>query len=88
MHCRIGEKFLEWSDEDPSLDEILMSVSLYWLTDTYQRCIYPYRGVRIPFIIPHSKLSLLQQGGPAEKPFNMETNPNKQYLLSYLLRLE
>ncbi|WPG99507.1 alpha/beta-hydrolase [Acrodontium crateriforme] len=41
----IGEKFLEWSDEDPSVDEILQSVSLYWLTDTFPRCIYPYRGI-------------------------------------------
>lgn len=42
----IGEKFLEWSDVDPSLDEILASVSLYWLTDTFPRCIYPYRGIQ------------------------------------------
>ncbi|KAI5250677.1 alpha/beta-hydrolase [Aureobasidium subglaciale] len=41
----IGEKFLEWTDEDPSVDEILDSVSLYWLTDTYARCIYPYRSL-------------------------------------------
>ena len=41
----IGEKFLEWTDADPTLDEILDSVSLYWLTDTYARCIYPYRTV-------------------------------------------
>ncbi|KAI5203400.1 alpha/beta-hydrolase [Aureobasidium subglaciale] len=41
----IGEKFLEWTDEDPSIDEILDSVSLYWLTDTYARCIYPYRSL-------------------------------------------
>lgn len=33
----IGEKFLEWTDEDPSLEEILESVSLYWLTDTFAR---------------------------------------------------
>ncbi|CAK4034020.1 epoxide hydrolase [Lecanosticta acicola] len=41
----IGEKFLEWTDEDPSLDHILESVTLYWMTDTFPRCIYPYRGV-------------------------------------------
>lgn len=39
----IGEKFLEWTDEDPALDTILDSVTLYWLTDTFPRCIYPYR---------------------------------------------
>ncbi|KAK5129824.1 hypothetical protein LTR08_002801 [Meristemomyces frigidus] len=41
----IGEKFLEWTDEDPALDDILESVSLYWLTDTFPRCIYPYRAL-------------------------------------------
>ncbi|KAK5119120.1 hypothetical protein LTR62_000331 [Meristemomyces frigidus] len=39
----IGEKFLEWTDEDPALETILASVSLYWLTETFPRCIYPYR---------------------------------------------
>ena len=40
----IGEKFLEWTDDDPALDEILASVSLYWLTDCFPSCIYGYRG--------------------------------------------
>jgi pimeloyl-ACP methyl ester carboxylesterase len=39
----IAEKFLTWTDEDPSLEDILTSVSLYWLTDTYARSLYPYR---------------------------------------------
>ncbi|TKA71164.1 hypothetical protein B0A49_05193 [Cryomyces minteri] len=39
----IGEKFLEWTDTDPALDKILDSVTLYWLTETFPRCIYPYR---------------------------------------------
>jgi len=43
IHCpRIGEKFLEWTDEDPSLDTILESVTLYWLTQSFPRAIYPY----------------------------------------------
>lgn len=42
---RIGEKFMEWTDETPSLNDILASVSLYWLTDTCPRAIYPYREV-------------------------------------------
>lgn len=45
---RIGEKFLAWTEEDPSLDTILTSVSLYWLTDTFPRSIYPYRDASIP----------------------------------------
>src|SRR5215469_7869587 len=40
----IGEKYLEWTDEDPSTEEILRTVSLYWLTDTFPRAIYPYRA--------------------------------------------
>lgn len=45
---RIGEKFLEWTDEDPPLEDILRAASLYWLTDSLPRCIYPYRAVRSP----------------------------------------
>jgi microsomal epoxide hydrolase len=36
---------LSWTDDDPELDTILESVTLYWLTETYARCIYPYREV-------------------------------------------
>ena len=43
---RVGEKFLDWSDVDPSLDTILETVSLYWLTETFPRSVYPYRSVR------------------------------------------
>ncbi|KAF2136230.1 uncharacterized protein K452DRAFT_237850 [Aplosporella prunicola CBS 121167] len=39
----IGEKFLTWTDADPTLSTILESVSLYWLTDTYPTSIYTYR---------------------------------------------
>ncbi|OCF44445.1 hypothetical protein I317_01705 [Kwoniella heveanensis CBS 569] len=41
--CWIGEKFLTWSDEDPSLDTILTFISLYWFTDTYPSSIWNYR---------------------------------------------
>ncbi|WVQ94796.1 hypothetical protein IAU59_001879 [Kwoniella sp. CBS 9459] len=41
--CWIGEKFLAWSDEDPSLDTILTFISLYWFTDTYPSSIWNYR---------------------------------------------
>ncbi|CAN9340550.1 unnamed protein product [Alternaria alternata] len=39
----IGEKFLEWTDEDPSLNTILTDISLYWFTESFARSIYPYR---------------------------------------------
>ena len=59
LFCWISEKFLEWSDDKPTLDQILDSItylslflrfvlrsfSLYWVTQTYERCIYPYREV-------------------------------------------
>ncbi|MCJ1235221.1 hypothetical protein MMC14_003188 [Varicellaria rhodocarpa] len=44
----ISEKFLEWTDEDPPLDVILESVTLWWLTETFPRSIYPYRGTTPP----------------------------------------
>ncbi|KAF4980691.1 hypothetical protein FZEAL_3359 [Fusarium zealandicum] len=41
----IGEKILEWTDEDPPLEKILETVTLYWLTETIPRCIYHSRGM-------------------------------------------
>ncbi|OAL43684.1 alpha/beta-hydrolase [Pyrenochaeta sp. DS3sAY3a] len=38
-----AEKFLEWADEPLPMDRILDHVSLYWLTETFARSIYPYR---------------------------------------------
>ena len=40
--CWIGEKYIEWTDETPSRDDVLDSVMLYWVTETFPRCIYPY----------------------------------------------
>ncbi|CAI7577403.1 unnamed protein product [Penicillium glandicola] len=39
----IGEKFLEWVDDPLAPEEILESVTLYWLTETFPRAIYTYR---------------------------------------------
>ncbi|PVH81183.1 alpha/beta-hydrolase [Cadophora sp. DSE1049] len=46
----IAEKFLTWSDDNttPSLDAILESVTLYYLTDTFSTAIYPYRQLFTP----------------------------------------
>ena len=44
---RIGEKYLEWSDQSPSLETILDIATLYWVTDTYASSIYTYRYVRV-----------------------------------------
>ncbi|KAK3701225.1 hypothetical protein LTR37_015604 [Vermiconidia calcicola] len=62
----IGEKFLEWTDEDPPLEKILDDVTLYWMTDTFPRCIYPYRGLQsrtardTPYVEKPSGYSLFQ----------------------------
>ncbi|OGM43943.1 putative epoxide hydrolase, partial [Aspergillus bombycis] len=39
----VGEKFLTWADEPLPSQTILEFASLYWLTDTFPRAIYPYR---------------------------------------------
>jgi hypothetical protein len=39
--------------------EILTSVSLYYLTDTFPRCIYPYRGVS-PAVPNNTKIQIPQ----------------------------
>lgn len=39
----MGEKYLEWSDTDPSTTEILSSVTLFWLTNSMSTSMYPYR---------------------------------------------
>lgn len=36
-------RFLQWTDESPSIDDILDSVTLYWFTDPFPRAICPYR---------------------------------------------
>ncbi|OJJ56887.1 hypothetical protein ASPSYDRAFT_79961 [Aspergillus sydowii CBS 593.65] len=51
----IGEKFLEWPEEDVSIDEVLTDVTLYWFTDCFPRCNYTYCGtflVKPPFCLP------------------------------------
>lgn len=47
----IGEKFLDWTDQDPPLDVILESVSLYWLTETFPTSTYPYRQLFTPGVV-------------------------------------
>ncbi|KAF2493584.1 epoxide hydrolase [Lophium mytilinum] len=61
----IGEKFLDWTEEDPTLDTILESVSLYWFTDAFPRSIYPYRGL----------VSGQKQPDPTDKPFGFSYFP-------------
>ncbi|KAJ7780571.1 Alpha/Beta hydrolase protein [Mycena maculata] len=53
-------KFMDWTDEDPSMATILEFVSLYWFTDTTARSFYPYRQTT-PANVNH---------------VNINTNPN------------
>jgi microsomal epoxide hydrolase len=39
----IGEKFLDWTDEDPEMGFVLEMASLWWLTGCYPSTVYPYR---------------------------------------------
>jgi microsomal epoxide hydrolase len=41
----LGEKFLAWTDTDPSMEDILEKVALYWFTETFPSSIYPYREI-------------------------------------------
>ncbi|KAJ6157774.1 Isopenicillin N synthase [Penicillium chermesinum] len=48
----VGEKFLEWVDEPLDPEQILESITLYWLTNTFPRSIYFYRQIAIPPPVP------------------------------------
>ncbi|KAJ5565973.1 hypothetical protein N7535_007611, partial [Penicillium sp. DV-2018c] len=48
----IGEKFLEWVDDPLPSEDILESITLYWLTETFPRAIYIYRQNYPPPPIP------------------------------------
>ncbi|KAJ6040532.1 hypothetical protein N7499_005337 [Penicillium canescens] len=50
----VGEKFLEWVDDPLPPYDILESVTLYWLTETFPRAIYAYRQNYPPPPIPAS----------------------------------
>lgn len=68
----IGEKYLEWSDDDPSLDTILEAVSLYWFTNTISRCLYPYRQRFENKIAAHETPGLY-----VDKPFGFSQFPKE-----------
>lgn len=39
----MSEKYLQWSDDDPHISDILASVTLFWLTESMSSSMYPYR---------------------------------------------
>ena len=44
----VGEKMLDWTDDDLPLATILADVSLYWLTNTIGTSLWPYRQLFTP----------------------------------------
>ncbi|EGX91065.1 epoxide hydrolase [Cordyceps militaris CM01] len=41
----IGEKMLAWTDQDPPLEKILETATLYWMTDTISRSFWHNRAM-------------------------------------------
>ncbi|OJD11250.1 hypothetical protein ACJ73_09579, partial [Blastomyces percursus] len=62
----VGEKFLAWSDEPLSTEEILRCVTLYWFTESMGRGIYPYRS-----------RTLLSETQTQNKPFGYSYFPKE-----------
>ena len=78
--CWIGEKYIEWTDETPSKQDILDSVMLYWVTETFPRCIYPYidffgRGDESTVFHPHPEYYCKKPIGYSYFPFELGPVP-------------
>ncbi|KAK5703892.1 hypothetical protein LTR97_002905 [Elasticomyces elasticus] len=74
----VGEKFLQWSDVSPPLNEILDSVSLYWFTDSFPRAIYPYRqffGPKPSFFHPDAQWHIKKPMGYSWHPKELAPVP-------------
>ncbi|KAE8154004.1 Alpha/Beta hydrolase protein [Aspergillus avenaceus] len=68
-----GEKFLTWVDDPLPSETILELVSLYWLTETFPRAIYPYREEKFPVTPEPSNLKYIQ------KPLGFSYFPNELF---------
>ncbi|KAK0879689.1 hypothetical protein LTR87_006490 [Friedmanniomyces endolithicus] len=74
----VGEKFLQWSDESPPVDEILDSVTLYWYTDSFPRAIFPYRqffGPKPTFFHPDAQWYIKKPMGYSWHPKELAPVP-------------
>lgn len=75
-----------FSDADPPLDEILESITLYWMTDTFPRCIYPYRGVSLissPRASRPRSITLLTYSLPAVRRRRTTKNRKSLWRMSF-----
>lgn len=41
----LGEKFNSWSDEPPSLDQLLETVTIWWLRESFPTSIWAYSEI-------------------------------------------
>ena len=72
-YTRIGEKFLQWTDTSPPLDEILDGATLYWFTDSFPRAIYGYRQ----FFAPTPQFFHNDPQYYVKKPFGYSWHPEE-----------
>ncbi|KAL1867875.1 hypothetical protein Daus18300_006150 [Diaporthe australafricana] len=70
----IGEKMIDWSDETPSIEEILGNVSIYWFSGCYPSSIWPYRGLVGP--LAQNRLSMGSMD-KIKKPFGCSWFPKE-----------
>lgn len=73
----IAEKFLDWTDKTPDTETILAFVTLYWLTDTISRSLYPYRNDFAPDPQVPSHGDATRWLVPRGKPFGFSHFPKE-----------
>ncbi|KAL0932563.1 epoxide hydrolase [Colletotrichum truncatum] len=82
----IGEKLRDWTDVPLPLSTILTNVTLYWLTDTYPRCIYSNRfppSVPLPQTKPFGVSNFPLELVPAPKAWVEKTFPSLVFYKDY-----
>ena len=86
---QVGEKFQAWTDVDPTMDDLLTNLTLWWLTDTYSTSIYPYRHVRkcvLTFVTRTDSTRLPPLSSALGVPRTQSGSVSQEYLGSTLQR--
>lgn len=76
----IGEKFQQWTDTTPAIDQILDGATLYWFTQSFPRAIYPYRqffGANPNFFHNDPKWNITKPLGYSWHPEELAPVPRK-----------
>lgn len=53
-YLTVAEKYRDWTDETPSIDEILAICTMWWLRDSFPSSIYAYHGTLLSRASPPS----------------------------------